>query len=147
MHFVRTIRFIKLQNFLLFIFTILLVGLPLYLLFRRKDVGHGYKTNTSEDFPGISKEYPFGKVKFYHWGSIDKTADGDDPYFGFYALILTRKELNLESFNDYFDEIEFDNENPENLIYTLKKKKVFLGDKDFYNFLKKFDRHLIVYNS
>ena len=79
----------------------------MYYLMKSKSVYLGYKT-THDTSRGITKNYGPINVTFYHWGSLEISADGNDPYLGFYVFLRVPRETELVFLKGLFDEVEIE---------------------------------------
>jgi hypothetical protein len=128
-------------NFFAVLFSVVLVSAFIYYLTKSKLVYFGYRTLVG--LRGIQKEYGSVDVCFYHWGSQDFIADGNDPYLGFYGTITMPREIKLNFLANFFDQIEFEDIANDRLLISFQKKGVFIGEKKFKELIEKFDRNLI----
>lgn len=114
----------------------------MYYLMKSKSVYLGYKTihDTSR---GITKNYGPINVTFYHWGSLEISADGNDPYLGFYGFLKVPREMELVFLKDLFDEVEIEDVSNDKSLISVKKEGVFIGGDEFKQLLEVFDRKML----
>ncbi len=110
---------------------------------KSKSVYLGYKTIYGVGGHGIKKVYGLMDVAFYHWGSTDVFADGNDSYLGFYGTITVPRDTKLDFLNDLFDQVEIEDVSNDKSLISVKKEGVFIGGDEFKQLLEVFDRKML----